>query len=64
MTDFTFPSPEPDGPTPTAPPPRVAFPPDDTPPPRRYDANLRLIRRRLADEQRTTRSRKWWKGNT
>jgi hypothetical protein len=29
--------------------------------PARYDANLRLIRRRLADEKRTRKSRPWWK---
>ena len=27
----------------------------------RYDANLSLLRRRLADEQRTSRTRRWWK---
>jgi hypothetical protein len=34
---------------------------DEPPPPGRYDANLRLIRRRLADEQRSNKSKKWWK---
>jgi hypothetical protein len=28
-----------------------------------YDANLQLILRRLADEQRTARVRKWWRSN-
>jgi hypothetical protein len=27
----------------------------------RYAANLQLIRRRLADELRISKSRKWWK---
>ena len=27
----------------------------------RYDANIQLIRRRLADEHRTTKSKPWWK---
>jgi hypothetical protein len=29
--------------------------------PTRYDVNLSLIRRRLADEQRTHKSKPWWK---
>jgi hypothetical protein len=29
--------------------------------PSRYDANLRLIHRRLADEKRTAKARRWWK---
>ena len=34
---------------------------DDASQPPRYDANLRLIRRRLADEKRTGgKVRRWW----
>jgi hypothetical protein len=35
--------------------------PDISNRPSRYDANLQLIRRRLADELRMSKSRKWWK---
>jgi hypothetical protein len=29
---------------------------------RRYDANLKLIRRRLADQAKTSKPRWWWLG--
>lgn len=48
----------------------VNDPEDPTPPgagqaadeARRYDANLKLIRRRLADESKTNKPRWWWLG--
>jgi hypothetical protein len=55
-------------PSPAGPPPPSATPAPTTPPDAtddragRYDANLKLIRRRLADESRTAKARKWWLG--
>jgi len=49
-------------PSPPETPPRGAPGPDDQARPSRYDANVRLINRRLADEKRSARHRRWWKG--
>ena len=52
-------------PTPPAPPEELATPPsspNNAPSeaaPKRYDANMILIRRRLADEHRTKTKRRW-----
>jgi hypothetical protein len=43
------------------PPPRGETPTGEPDRPIRYDANLRLIHRRLADEKRTAKARRWWK---
>jgi hypothetical protein len=57
MSDPTEPSP---GNPPTTPPQPAAKSgnPDDRL--GRYDANLQLIRRRLADHKRTTSTKAWW----
>lgn len=62
MPDAIPPAPEPSRPTTPEPAPGGVPPSEDHARSTRYDANVRLIHRRLADEKRTGKSRKWWKG--
>jgi hypothetical protein len=60
MSEHMPPTPDRTGPMAPETPPRDQAP-QDAPVPSRYDANLRLIHRRLADEKKPHRSKRWWK---
>ena len=60
MADPLNPAPRDPAAEPTEPPANPAPPADRADRLGRYDANLQLIRRRLADHNRTNKPRWWW----
>jgi hypothetical protein len=62
MPEHPSDDPSPAGPSPCHATPEPTAPQNASDRTDRYDANIRLIRRRLADESRMSKGRKWWLG--